>query len=103
MASTGSARPVGLDGRQVGLNLFERGQNGSDLCDLLDCGSAVFSDNMGVTVFSGLLAGHIDINESAETVIFAKVAARIFIARGAIADVRDSFEPDKCSRSPVAP
>src|SRR5437879_733611 len=93
-----------LDRSEVGLNLLEGRQIGYDLGYLFHCSGAVFCDGVGVMiVFRDLAARHIDVDEGAQAVIFAEVAARVFVARCTIAEVRDGFQTDKRGLPSIVP
>src|ERR1700730_12867232 len=54
-------------------------------------------------VFRGLSTGYVDVDEGTQAIVLAEVAARVFVARCAIANVRDGFEADKCGLASIVP
>src|SRR5258707_12152738 len=92
-----------FDGRQVRLNLLEGRQIGYDLDYLFNGSGAVFRDSMGVIGFQGFSAGYIDVDEGTQAIVLAEVAARVLVARRAIADVRNGFQTDKRGLPSIVP
>ena len=88
-APTGAARRAmgRFDGRQVGLDGFEAGELRSGYGDFFRCRGAIGRDGRCL-----LCAAHVHIDEGAQAVVLAEVAARVFVACCAIADVGDGFE-----------
>ena len=84
-----------FDGRKVRLNLLEGRQIGYDLDYLFHRSGAVVCSCVGVIMFRGLSACYIDVDEGTQAIVLAEVAARVFVARRAIADVRNGFQTDK--------
>src|ERR1700733_14598684 len=94
-----AGRTMRLDGRQVGLNLFEAGQ-------FHTCGYDFFCRRR--TIFptgSRLLlsVGDVDIDERAQAVVLAEVAARVLIAGCAIEVVFDRSQTDEARLPAVRP
>src|SRR5260370_27186120 len=92
-----------FDGRKVRLNLLERRQIGHNLCDLFHRSGAVFCDRVRVMVFLSLSTGYIDVDEGTQAIVLAEIAARVFVARCAIAYVRDGVETNKRGLASVVP
>jgi hypothetical protein len=92
-----------FDGRKVRLNLLEGRQSGYDLGYCFHRSGAVFCNSVRVIVVRGLSAGYIDVYKGAQAIVLAEVTARVFVARRAIADVRDGVETDKRGLASVAP
>src|SRR5437879_2646655 len=91
-----------FDGSKVRLNLLEGRQTGYDLGYLYRSG-AVFCGSMGVIVFRSFSTSYIDVDEGTQAIVLAEVAARVFVARSAIADVRDGFETNKRGLPSIVP
>src|SRR3981081_2904379 len=58
---------------------------------------------MGVIVFQGSSTGYIDVDEGTQAIVLAEVAARVFVARRSITDVRDGFQTDERAPPPIVP
>src|SRR5579884_1005475 len=80
---------------QVCLDLFKAGQ----VLDICNCRGYFFRSSGAV----GMLSIHIHVNKCAQAVVFAEVAARVFIACGAVANCADGLEANKCSLLAVLP
>src|SRR5438270_1153248 len=92
-----------FDDRKIRLNLLKGRQTGYDLDYFFRRSRAVFCDGLGVILVHGFSAGYVDVDESAQAIVLAKIAARVFVARCPIANVRDSFEANKRGLASVAP
>ena len=72
--------------------MFEGGEGRHDCCDFFCGGRAVFCCCVDMLVFCGLITCDIYVDECAQAVVLAEVAARVFVAGGAVSNVGYGFE-----------
>ena len=92
-----------FSGRQVSLNMLQGWKAIDDCCDLVRRSHTVFSDVMNMIVMLGMAAGDIDVDEGAQAIILAEVAARGFVARGAVLNLADRVQADESCLLAISP